>query len=133
MKKLKILFAVIGVSFLLSGCVYNFIVPEEVIAPIDVDDPDAPQISFATQIEPIWNNNNNCTACHKTGGTNPDLTTGNAYNSVNVAKYINSATAEESKIYSHPNPDTDTHKQKKYTASQAALILGWIQQGAKNN
>ena len=82
MKKLKILFSVVFTSILLSGCLYNFIIPEEVTPPIDPENPDAPQISFSADIIPIFNDNNNCTACHKTGGTNPDLTAENAYVSI---------------------------------------------------
>ncbi len=134
MKILKLMLAVTFVSLLFSGCTYNFIVPEEVPV-IDVNDPDAPQISFATDILPIFNNGNNCTSCHKAGGQMPslDLTTDKAYASLSSTRYLNSASPEESVIYLHPNPETTTHMHKKYTAAQAALILGWIQQGAKNN
>jgi hypothetical protein len=132
MKKLKILFSVVFATILLSGCVYNFIIPEEVSAPIDPENPDAPQISFATEIIPIFNNSNKCTACHDTGGTNPDLTAENAYAALNT-KYVNTASPEESKIYTHPHLNTGTHKQKEYTANEAALVLGWIIQGAQNN
>ena len=132
MKTFKFLFAILAFALLSSGCVYNFIVPEDVAPPVDPGDPDAPQISFSTQIVPIFNDNNNCTSCHGAGGRAPVLTTENAYASINP-KYINSATPEESKIYAYPHPDTNTHKQKKYTANQANLILGWISQGAKDN
>ena len=130
MKTLKLLFAFFMVAFLINGCAYNFIIPEEVPPAIDPDDPDAPQISFATQIIPIFTSS--CTACHD-GGQNPDLTSANAYSSLNSTRYLNSASPEESLIYKHPAPETSTHTQKKYTATQAALVLGWIQQGAKNN
>ncbi|HSH19331.1 MAG TPA: hypothetical protein VLA03_02690 [Draconibacterium sp.] len=132
MKILKLLLAVVVVALLFSECKYSFIVPED-IPVIDPDDPNAPQISFANDIAPIFNANNNCTACHKTGNQMPDLTTENAYKSLNSARYINDNSPEESLIYKHPHPDSGTHSQKKYTAAQAALVLGWIQQGAKNN
>lgn len=129
MKILKLFFAIIAISLLFSGCLYNFIVPEDVPV-IDPDDPNAPQISFATEIVPIFANS--CTACHD-GGQNPDLRAENAFSSINSTRYLNKATPEESKIYAWVNPDTDSHTQKKYTATEAAIILGWIQQGAKNN
>lgn len=131
MKKIISLLTVLVVTLLFSGCTYNFIIPEEL--PPDPTDPDTPQISFSSEILPIFNNGNNCTSCHGTGGTSPDLTSENAYNSINNSKYINTGTPEESKIYTHPHPDTDPHKQKKYTANEAALVLGWIVQGAQNN
>ena len=88
--------------------------------------------SFADEIIPIWNDNNNCTSCHN-GGQAPDLRAANAYASVNTTRYINSATPEESKIYKYCSPETTTHTRKKYNSAQAALVLAWIQQGAKNN
>lgn len=132
MKLFKILLVFAVVALLFSECRYSFIVPED-IPVIDPDDPTAPQISFATDILPIFTTGNNCTSCHTTGKQLPDLSAANAFTSINSSRYINSATAAESKIYKYPSPDTDTHTQKKYTAAQAALILGWIQQGAKNN
>lgn len=131
MKTLKFIFAVVVVALLLGGCKYDFIVPEQIINP---DDPNADQVSFSADILPIFNNNNNCTACHKTGGISPDLTTANAYTSLNTAKYINTANPEQSLIYTEPDPaNTGVHTHKKYSAAQAAFVLTWIKQGAQNN
>ena len=132
MKRFKFFPILIVFTLLMSGCVYNFILPEEVNE-IDPDDPDAPEISFALEILPIFTTNNNCTACHKTGLTSPDLTSDNAYAAISTTKYINVTNPEESKIYKVPHPDQDGHTQKKYSQAQAARILLWIQQGAKNN
>ena len=131
MKTLKLLLFVIVAALLVVSCQYTFIIPEEV--PVIPDGPNAEQVSFSQSVLPIFNNNNNCTACHKTGGQSPDLTSGKAYASLNNARYINKTTPEESLLYLHPNPDTSTHQQKKYTATQAAIVLTWITQGAKNN
>lgn len=131
MKIFKLFFAIVVLGLLFSGCLYNFIVPEPEI-PTDPEDPNTPLVSFSQDIIPIFNNGNNCTSCHD-GGQIPDLTAANAYASLNSTRYINSATPEESKIYTWPHPDTDSHKQKKYTSAQAAKVLIWINQGAKNN
>lgn len=131
MKILRILFMVFAVAALFNGCSYNFIVPIDVPV-IDPDDPDAPQISFANEILPIWNDNNNCTSCHN-GSQAPDLRAQNAYAAINTTRYINSATPAESMIYKYCSPETTTHMRKKYNSAQAALVLAWIQQGAKNN
>ncbi len=122
---------------LLTGCKYDFIVPE-VVPPIDNGGGNnngggTTDISFSKSVEPIFTNSNNCTACHKSGGTNPDLSTGKAYTSINKATYINTTTPESSKIYLYPSPTTSTHTHKKYTAAEAATVLNWIKQGAKNN
>ena len=113
---------------LLGGCIYDWVVPPEV-----PEIPEDVEISFANEILPIFNTGNNCTACHRTGGQTPDLTESNAYNSINSAKYINPTTPEESLIYKVPAPGSSGHRHKVYTEQQAALILAWIKQGAKNN
>ncbi len=98
---------------------------------IDLPDPNEP-VSFMSDIVPIFNNGNNCTACHTSGSTSPDLTTSKAYQSI-VPALINRENPEASKIYSYPLPGTSTHSVKKYTHLQAALVLSWIKQGAENN
>ena len=90
-------------------------------------------LSFSTEILPIFTENNNCIACHKTGLIAPDLTAENAYTALNTTKYIDTTNPKESSIYKVPHPDEEGHGQKKYTEAQAAKILLWINQGAKNN
>lgn len=128
MKTFKFLFAILAFTLLSSGCVYNFILPEEEPPP---PNPDEPTISFAEDIIPIFEAK--CTGCHKPGGTAPDLTTANAYESINTVKYINKETHETSLIYTYPSPDTDTHTWKEYSEAEAAYILGWITEGALDN
>ncbi len=112
---------------MLPSCGYDFVVPEKP----PVIDPEEP-ISFVSQIEPIFSKNNNCTACHKTGATSPNLSAGNAFSAI-VPVLINTTDAEASKIYQYPHPSTTTHSWKKYDLADAALLLEWIKQGAKNN
>lgn len=132
MKILKLFLTVTLLVFLFSECRYSFIVPED-IPVIDPNDPDAKQVSFKNDILPIFTNGNNCTACHNTGGTPPDLSAGKAFAAINSTRYINTDAPAESKIYHYIEPGTGTHARKKYTPAQAALVLGWIQQGAKDN
>jgi hypothetical protein len=125
----KVSFYLLGYLFtlmMLSSCNYDYINPEPVVIPKD-------SIKFSTQIEPIFNVGNNCTSCHSTGGQIPNLTTGNAYNSINNATFINLTTPETSLIYVHPLAATAAHAWKKYSAEQSVYILKWIQEGAKNN
>ncbi len=135
MKFLRLLLVVTVLAFMCTDCRYSFLVPDEDSGqePVDPTDPDAPQISFSEEIEPIFNNSDKCTTCHTTGKQRPDLSTGNAYKSINSTRYINDSNPSESLIYKHPHPDTGTHSQKKYTNAEADLILAWIIQGAKNN
>lgn len=105
-----------------ASCEYEFI-------EIDEPDPDVP-VSFSEDIIPIFTTNSNCTACHRTGGTPPDLSENNAYNSI-VPALIDSENPELSAIYRVPSP-ASSHASR-YTPVQAAKLLNWIKQGAQNN
>jgi hypothetical protein len=126
--KIKILLLVIVAGFMTASCKYDWIIPEEV-PEIDPNDPNQ-EISFSGEILPIFNSGNNCTACHN-GSQAPDLREESAYSSLNSTRYINKTSPEESRIYAIPHPDGGHYKT--YTATEAALVLAWIQQGAKNN
>lgn len=127
-KIFKILLLVVMAAFLTTSCEYDWIIPEEVPV-IDPDDP-SQQISFATQILPIFSGND-CTSCHN-GSQVPDLRADRAYAAINTTRYINKSEPQQSRIYTVPHPESGNHY-KKYTGAQAAVILAWIQQGAKNN
>lgn len=105
-----------------AGCKYDFIlpVPEE---PQGGGDPIP--VSFASKIYPILTN---CTVCHGSGKS-PDFSANAAYSS--VSKLVNTANPAQSKIYTVPSPD-GSHAMKFKTA-EAALLLKWITEGAKNN
>ncbi len=90
-------------------------------------------ISFSTDILPIWNSAENCISCHTSGGQPPDLTPQNAYNDLFRLNLVDLQAPSQSLIYTFPQPETDTHVWKKYTGTEAALVLLWIKQGAKNN
>lgn len=127
MKKSNIYFLLFALGLLLNACTYDFIVKEE-LPPVDTTVP----VSFATKIIPIFTSNQYvCSSCHKTGGTAPDLSAANAYNSINVTKYIDKTTPASSKILTVPG--SASHSWAKYSAAESQLILTWIQQGAKNN
>lgn len=125
MKKRTIFLSLILFSLFITGCKYDFIMPVEV-------PPIVGTVSFSTKVAPIFSTGSNCTSCHKSGGQAPDLTTANAYASI-VPNLVNTGTPEQSLIYSFPAPTTATHTWKKFTASDAAIILAWIKDGAKNN
>lgn len=124
MKTLKLIFAVGAVALLFSQCRYDFIFQEE---KKDPNDPNAPEVSFSNEIEPIFQGK--CIACHFTGGRAPNLTTGNAYSSL-VPNYVNTGNPEGSKIYTQATSGS-SHPQ--YTTSEADLVLTWITQGAQDN
>lgn len=121
MKKHSIFLIIILLSLIIGGCKYDFILPEEV-PPIDNG---GEPISFATQIAPIFAEK--CNSCHDAQA--PVLTADVAYNQLGT-KYVNTASPASSKIYTVPT--SGTHYAK-VSAAQAALILAWITEGAKNN
>ena len=112
-------FIILGFFVLLSSCEY------ETIEPID---PEIPEIvSFSSDLQPIFTVK--CSGCHPTMG-GLDLTEGYSYNSINDGR-INSNTPPESLIYTKPSP-TGTHPAK-YSTTESALVLSWIEDGANNN
>lgn len=122
-----IVFAVV-ISFF-TACEYEFIEPKKPVPIV----PPGDTISFSLNIVPIWNNGNKCTSCHGNGGTAPNLTPDAAYNSLTSMGLIDQVTPENSVIYEYPSPASSTHSWKKYTVDEAAAILLWIEEGAKNN
>ncbi|WP_319480439.1 hypothetical protein [uncultured Draconibacterium sp.] len=124
MKALKIILSIFVIGLIFGGCAYNWIVEEEAVDPTD---PDAPEVSFSTQIVPIFSSK--CVTCHSTGGQSPDLTTENAYSSLNSSRYVNTSDPASSLIYTKP---MGNHAQV-YSTAEAALVLTWITQGAQNN
>ena len=105
----------------LWSCEYEKIVPE--VPPVN------DSVSYAADIQPIWNSG--CTGCHGVGLTAPDLTAANSYNSLVNGGYINVADPASSGIYTCM---ISGGSMSQYTnAAEAALVLQWIQQGAKNN
>jgi len=124
-KKLMYSIGIIAAIVFATSCQYKFIV-EPVIPPPNPED----TIYFSQQIEPIYSEEG-CTACHKTGGQKPDLTAGNAYNSITSLGLVVPNDPEASKIYYYPLPDGSHYV--KYTSAQAAYVMGWINQGALDN
>ena len=124
MKKRNIFLILLFFALFANSCKYDFILPEEV--PVITTPP-----AFAVDVAPIFSTAN-CIACHYTGGQAPDFTAAKAYAQI-VPNLVNTTTPESSLIYAFPAPTTSTHTWKKFTAGQAAIILAWIKDGAKNN
>lgn len=128
MKKLTILF---GILFIFAACQYETINLADLPEPEPIDT--TVDLSFVNEIIPIFTTNNNCTSCHTTGKTAPDLSAANAYQSLVSGGFVVANNPEGSAIYTFPNPTASTHVWKHYTARQAELIFTWINQGAQNN
>lgn len=116
----RVLFCALFFSVFFTSCEWD------TIEPLEVEIPDV--VSFSSDIQPIFTNK--CTGCHPPVMSLLDLTDGNAYNSINNGR-INSTTPSESLIYTKPDP-SGTHSAK-YSATESALVLSWIEDGAQNN
>lgn len=91
-------------------------------------------VSFTSDILPIFNNSCSTSGCHSTGGKAPDLTSGNAYNSLITGNYLNTDDPQSSVLYqwmsgkkSTPMPVGGINK------DYNSLVIAWIKQGAQNN
>lgn len=116
MKKLFQLFLITGLSLSLNSCYYD-----SINEPIDDGNGGLTEdLTFSKDIAPIFEF---CSNCHN-GTQNPDLRTGNAYNSL-VPAYVIPNDAEASPLYiqlkgGHQN----------LPASRLELVKKWIDQGA---
>ncbi|MFZ4543747.1 MAG: hypothetical protein ACOYOA_06840 [Saprospiraceae bacterium] len=92
------------------------------------------QVSFTTDILPIFNESCAVSGCHSNGGKAPNLSTASAFNSLTVGNYINTGDPESSVLYqwmagkkATPMPIVGINK------NYNALVLAWIKQGANSN
>ncbi len=83
-------------------------------------------LSLSDDIQPIFNSN--CISCHG-GSRNPDLQEGNSYNSLVNGGFVDKGDPENSRIV---NVLKGSHSSRA-SEMEKAYILGWIQQGAKDN
>jgi hypothetical protein len=123
MQKRKIFNAFImltaGMLFFVS-CTSDLIKPEPITPP-------SSNLSYSGNVQPIFTSK--CINCHG-GAIAPDLTAANSYNSLNSMGLINTSDPSKSEIYI----EMSTGGMSSYcTASEAATVLAWIEQGAKNN
>lgn len=124
MKKIVQLFMLIGLGLTLNSCYYNKY-------PIVDINPPAVDISFATEIQPIFNNN--CVACHA-GALVPDLRSGNAYAAITSGGFIVANDLAASKLYQRLTGNGNLMPPGGALAStNINLVKNWILQGAKNN
>ena len=122
------LLLVAGIFGLIMGsCNYDYIVYPEG-PPVDTNK----VYSFKDDVVGIFAATN-CTNCHPSSG-GLDLTEANAYTSIWDNDLIDTADAENSKIWYYPHPTIGTHGAK-YSAADPRVgnMLEWIKQGAKDN
>lgn len=124
MKRIIVFTLTVMVLLGYTSCQYIDIVPDDGSSIVVSDD-----LSFSVDIEPIFKVQS-CTNCHP-GMRLPDLSAGNAYNSLTDGAYINKKKPAESEIVNVPAPGA-THGST-LTNEQVQQIIAWIEQGAKDN
>jgi hypothetical protein len=121
-KYLLILSLIIGSLAMLSSCQYYW---------IEVDEPFIPDtVSFSRDVIPIFEEGCNVSVCHG-GSKAPDLRPDNAYQSLMTGGYVNTAEPALSTIYTCLISGGSMEQYAKQ--GDDALILSWIEQGAKDN
>lgn len=111
---------------ILTSCYRDRTVPE--VAPEVTKD-----VSYAADVQPIFNNN--CTGCHKSGGQAPDLSAANSYGALSGSDLIDLGSPANSEIYQRMAGlgSKPAMPPGGINAGNAAIVLAWIKQGAKNN
>ncbi len=118
---LKILTILCAFGISLTSCTYETLPKPEGVSG---------DVSWQTDVLPIFTNNCSVTGCHVSGAINPDLSAANAYNSLVYSGYVDVDNPELSSIYVKVN----TGSMKNYASdTQKAYILAWIEQGALDN
>lgn len=106
----------------LQSCSYEMITPEKVVV--------GDNITWTTDVLPIFTKNCNVAGCHVSGAVSPDLSATQAYISLVYFGYVNTNIPEESSVYTK----LTTGSMKTYaTEQEKAIILKWIQLGALEN
>ena len=112
----------------MASCYYDAY-PEDVVA-ID-DDPTTTQISYASDIVPLWVQ---CTGCHKAGGDAPNIQD-NSYDNL-IDGYVVPNNAEASILYKSLLGIDGVSLMppgSQWSQSKIDLVKNWINQGALNN
>ncbi len=124
---ISILMMVISGVIIITGC-YNdkTLIPEAAAVNRTV--------SYSQDIVPIFSKSCNMSGCHNQGGQIPNLSVTVSYNSLLNGNYIDKSSPANSLLYlkmsgkkGSPMPLTGSN------IEYNALVLAWIQQGAKDN
>jgi len=117
-----LMFAGVG----LTGCYKTIITPDL------PEDPNAPpkQVSFSTELAPLFNKNCTDVGCHVSGGHHPYMTTNVSYQEIVNGGYVNTAVPKESILYKEIYGEMGEHIP---SSSDRKKVYDWIRNGAPNN
>lgn len=128
-KRIAIMLAIVSLAvFFAPGCYKGTTVDLNQDLVITKD------ISFATDLVPIFEKNCSISGCHAAGGISPDLSTGKVYTSLTTSDYLDLSNPKNSELYGFVSGNiTPAMPIGGADPVIAATILAWIQQGAHNN
>ena len=116
------------VLFLLTSCYKDKTVVSDTGAEI------TRPVTFANDIIPIFNKSCSLSGCHVNGGKAPDLSAANAWNSLKIGNYFNTADPANSVMMLWLTGKKSTQMPVGGMNKDInALVLAWIKQGANNN
>lgn len=125
MKKILLIITALTGILIWQSCQYDWYDPIDYVPP-----PPGDTTSFSLEVLPIFNQSCNA-SCHATGGIAPDLSPANAYTDLFAKGMIDTATPENSILYTKCATGGSMNK---YTQpGDPETILQWIKEGAKNN
>jgi len=113
----------------LSGCYKDIITPELASGP---DDLPPQQVSFQTELVPIFNTNCALAGCHVSGARAPYLTTAVAFTQIVNGGFVNLAIPKESMIYQMITGEMAQYMPAP-VKTNTQKVYDWIRNGAPNN
>jgi hypothetical protein len=117
-----LLFVIIG----LSSCYKDIVIPQL------ASDPDGPpqQVSFKTELAPLFNTKCTEAGCHVNGSHKPYMTIDVSYSQIVNGGFVNTGLPKESTLYKMINGEMS-----QYIPSSAdkQKVYDWIRNGAPNN
>lgn len=105
---------------------------KDIIKPDLPKDPNAPpqQVSFSTELKPLFNASCTEAGCHVSGAHHPYLTSDVSYQQIVNGGYVNLALPSQSILIKMINGDMQQYIP---SADNRQKVLDWIRNGAPNN
>lgn len=91
------------------------------------------EVFFSTDIIPIFEGSCIASGCHNGSGPPPDLRASVAYDALSTGGYLNTNAPEQSSLYLWMTDAFGPMPPQGANATNNAIVLEWIKQGALNN
>ena len=129
MKKIVQLLMLVSMGLVMNSCYYDAFPEEEIIDP-DNGGGQTEEVSYATDIVPLWGQ---CVGCHS--GTTPPNMKDNSYSNL-LNGYVVASDADASVLYKSllgTGGISLMPPGSKWSQAKIDLVKNWINQGAKDN